>query len=166
MSNHQSKASALSKMMAKSRLRSGGCIEWSGRVNTKGYGQIMMSGQLKMVHRVSWEMANGRIPDGAIIMHSCDNPACINPMHLLAGSYSDNTRDSVKKGRWRQANNGAGGRTPTISPDLMEDIKLIRVHDLLTIPEISSATGIKEATLWYWNSRKFKYPQKYKRRSA
>lgn len=53
----------------------------------------------KLAHRVSYEMHNGPIPKGMHIMHSCDNPACVNPNHLSAGTRSDNMTDCAQKGR-------------------------------------------------------------------
>lgn len=53
----------------------------------------------KLAHRLSYENQNGKIPYGMHIMHSCDNPACVNPSHLSAGSRRDNMTDCAKKGR-------------------------------------------------------------------
>ena len=55
--------------------------------------------------REAWELANGPIPDGMFVCHTCDNPPCCNPAHLFLGTPSENVLDAVAKGRWR-----AGGR--------------------------------------------------------
>ena len=56
---------------------------------------------LAPVHVVVWEAHNAQPkPPGMVIMHSCDNPACCNPEHLVLGTQSDNIRDCVAKGRW------------------------------------------------------------------
>ena len=67
-----------------------------------GYGTIYVSGKIRATHRVAWETWRGEIPFGVMVLHSCDNPPCINPDHLFLGSRSDNALDSVVKGRWNR----------------------------------------------------------------
>lgn len=50
-------------------------------------------------HRVAYEQAHGQIPPGMVVMHSCDNPPCVNPDHLIIGTQSENVRDMYHKGR-------------------------------------------------------------------
>lgn len=86
-----------------------GCWLWTGAVRgPKGhqYGHIRLGGidqPITAAHRVSWELANGRRPcTDEVVMHKCDNPLCVNPDHLALGTLSDNTRDSVTKGRFNR----------------------------------------------------------------
>jgi hypothetical protein len=39
------------------------------------------------------------VPAGLHVMHACDNPQCVRPDHLSAGTRSDNMQDAVRKGR-------------------------------------------------------------------
>jgi hypothetical protein len=78
----------------------GDCIEWEGRKSAKGYGLL---GKGQRAHRVAYERAKGRIPRGMVIMHTCDNPGCVNPAHLVAGTHKDNVHDCINKGRRRYA---------------------------------------------------------------
>ncbi len=77
------------------------CWLWTGKVSNKGYGLVSHLHTYWNVHRMSWTLTNGPIPNGLIVMHKCDNPICGNPEHLVLGTYQDNTRDMVAKGRWK-----------------------------------------------------------------
>lgn len=53
-------------------------------------------------HRYAYWIFNGRsVPDELVIMHTCDNPRCVNPHHLRIGTTKDNAHDMVQKNRWR-----------------------------------------------------------------
>ena len=70
-----------------------GCWEWSGSRDHQVYGAVRLNGRQRRAHRVSWEEAIGPIPPGRIMCHRCDNPPCINPMHLYPGTHADNAAD-------------------------------------------------------------------------
>lgn len=85
---------------------SGDCMEWAGHINKEtGYGMISESCEGRSIpigaHRVAWAAKNGEIPDGASVLHSCDNRRCVNPDHLFLGSQADNMHDMIRKGRAR-----------------------------------------------------------------
>lgn len=64
------------------------------------YGQIGVGGRkIDVTHRVAYKLAKGEIPDGLVVRHSCDNPPCVNPDHLLVGTFADNSGDMVDRGR-------------------------------------------------------------------
>lgn len=59
-------------------------------------------GKRVMIHRLAWEAHNAEpIPEGMLLCHHCDNPACFNPHHLFLGTQKDNMRDKINKGRAR-----------------------------------------------------------------
>jgi hypothetical protein len=83
-------------------VRGESCWEWSGPRTPDGYGQFGLAGDTFYAHRISWVLQHGQIPsDRPIILHRCDNPPCVNPDHLRAGTHLENMRDKVQKGRWR-----------------------------------------------------------------
>lgn len=81
--------------------KSGECWIWTASRVPWGYGKTVRNREETYAHRYSWEMAYGPIPDGMLVMHSCDNPPCVNPSHLLLGTPKDNMDDMRAKGRWR-----------------------------------------------------------------
>lgn len=77
-----------------------GCWPWQGASMTSGYGSFGVErGQMVGAHRYSWQIANGPIPNGMWVLHTCDNRPCVNPAHLWLGSALDNNRDAIAKGR-------------------------------------------------------------------
>lgn len=81
------------------------CWSWKGQI-LNGYGRISIGARDLFsdgAHRVSWMIHNSQtIPTGMVVMHSCDNPGCVNPKHLSIGTYKDNHDDMVAKGRKKQ----------------------------------------------------------------
>ena len=84
--------------------KSGGCWIWTAQ-NVNGYGRIRINKKLILAHRFVWEMVNGLIPKDLDVLHSCDNPSCVNPKHLWVGTHQDNMDDRDKKGRWKDWHN-------------------------------------------------------------
>lgn len=90
-----------------------GCWEVPVRVRgTRGYGRITLRQQTIGLHRLSYEVFVGSIPESFLVQHSCDNPPCINPEHLSIGTTADNMRDKMQKGRYR----GNGNQDKTHCP--------------------------------------------------
>lgn len=77
------------------------CWHWRGVTNSFGYGRFSYEGRTQVAHRLSYVAFRGPIPEGMSVLHKCDNPSCINPEHLWLGTYTDNRRDCLSKGRWR-----------------------------------------------------------------
>jgi len=79
----------------------GPCWVWTGCTDTRGYGKISVGGGKTTIpaHRFSFELANGPIASGLIVLHACDRPRCQRPSHLSLGTDADNLRDMRTKGR-------------------------------------------------------------------
>lgn len=78
-----------------------GCWLWTGHLTAAGYGRFPLEHGTPPLyaHRYAYERAHGPIPPGLVVMHSCDNPPCVNPAHLSAGTQRDNVLDMMQKGR-------------------------------------------------------------------
>jgi len=79
--------------------QSGDCWLWTGFKNPAGYGVVSLSGKLRTAHRVAVAIRDGVMPEGLVVRHSCDNPICVRPDHLILGTQGDNMRDRAKRGR-------------------------------------------------------------------
>jgi hypothetical protein len=78
------------------------CWLWIGTKDMHGYGKFSLKAKKIGSHRISYEIhKKEKIPTGKVLMHTCDNPACVNPNHLVLGSYSENAVDMVRKNRSR-----------------------------------------------------------------
>lgn len=82
------------------------CWEWRGARSGGGYGQLRVEGRTRNAHRLLVERTRG-LSEGEVVRHSCDNPPCCNPRHLLVGSSADNARDMVERGRQHPNSIGA-----------------------------------------------------------
>jgi hypothetical protein len=116
------KLSLLEKLLTKAEW-AGECLIWTGQKCTKGYGRLRLNGKLQRAHRLMYELHCKEIPAGSVIMHSCDNPACINIAHLSAGTQLENIRDMRSKGR-AVFNRGADNHMSKISAVQVEEIRL------------------------------------------
>lgn len=89
----------MDQFWSKVEKRGADCWLWTRYRDEHGYGRTWFDGGHITAHRLAYILTHGEIPDGAHILHSCDNPPCVNPAHLRAGTRSDNMRDKVARGR-------------------------------------------------------------------
>jgi hypothetical protein len=95
-----------------------------GSKDKDGYGKLCRNGR---AHRISYEVHKGKIPNGMMVCHTCDNPSCVNPEHLWVGTCKQNIRDSVKKKRFNH------GETNGISKLTEKEVRWIRANHRLRL---------------------------------
>ena len=79
-----------------------GCWNWTAGLGHNGYGQIRCGTPKRTMlraHRVAFELGRGPVPEGMLVLHTCDNRKCCNPDHMFLGSHADNHADKKAKGR-------------------------------------------------------------------
>jgi hypothetical protein len=104
------------------------CWEWTGYKDKKGYGRININSKMIGTHRFSYLIYNKIIPDGMLILHSCNNPSCVNPTHLRAGTNKDNAQDSLLAGTSRSLHqNGEKNTSSKITEN--QAIKIIELYN-------------------------------------
>ena len=135
--------------------RPGVCWPWQPRSrHPHGYGVFrlpMHAGTVK-AHRFAWEVVNGEIADGMVLRHTCDNPPCCNPSHLVLGTQADNMADMRERGR-----SCRGERRPGAKLTEVEIIALREAvaggsthHDVAALFGVSTASVSLIASGHHW----------------
>ena len=121
------------------------CWNWTAALDTPGYGQFRC-GRKSGAHRFSYELHNGPIPKGMVVMHTCDNRACVNPAHLRAGTVAENNADRDAKGRNADVR---GERNPMfrISATTVTKAKALRDNGY-SYQRIADTLGVSRAQIW------------------
>lgn len=80
--------------------KSGDCWKWTASKNPHGYGRFKLNGKVESAHRVSYEWANGPIPDGMMLDHRCHMTSCVKPAHLRLATSKQNQEN---RNGWRNS---------------------------------------------------------------
>jgi hypothetical protein len=91
------------RFWAKVEYDKAGCWLWTASLSEDGYGYFGVhevdGWRMRKAHRIAYQLAYGPIPEGVRVLHTCDDPRCVNPEHLFLGTQTDNMRDMAAKGR-------------------------------------------------------------------
>lgn len=128
------------------------CWEWMGSKTSKGYGDASYQNKNVKAHRLAWFFIYGKWPQSNLL-HSCDNPICVNPKHLREGTKYDNSKDMVERGRSTR-----GTKNPQAK---LNEQKVLEIRNLIgTLSyskiakqynvSVSCVQGINNGKIWGW----------------
>lgn len=116
------------------------CWEWTACL-ARGYGAIQVSGGIIKVHRMSWQLHKGDIPEGLFVLHRCDNPICVNPTHLFLGTHQDNMKDMKAKER-TNAVEGEQHHLAKMTVSKVKELRNLREQTGLSYDKLAKRFGI------------------------
>jgi hypothetical protein len=118
------------------------CHLWIGAVDKSGYGGFSVkTRESKRAHQVSFNLFKGEIPEGAHVLHNCDNKLCVNPDHLRLGVHRDNMKDWSTRGDFKA--------TPEVVKEIRNDL-----DNGLSLTLVAKKHGLSKSYLSQINSKK------------
>lgn len=120
------------------------CWVWHGRTNDGGYGRLVIGKHEFLAHRVAYQFVYGTIARKLKVCHSCDNPPCVRPDHLFAGTTANNNADMWAKGRGVVNGPSLPGESNPQAELTEPEVRLIRRLVAMGIPQnvIAKAAGV------------------------
>lgn len=118
------------------------CWPWRHSTNSSGYGCFSLKGRPEIASRIAYQTVHGPIQDDQIVRHSCDNPPCCNPRHLLTGTHLDNAKDRHIRGR---TNRGRSVHTVVLTE---QDVLRIRATPQGQWSALAKELGVARSTLY------------------
>lgn len=123
------------------------CWPWKAALNEHGYGVMRpdttrRNGPTIKAHRVSAQLAGMRI-EGMKVLHSCDNPRCVNPAHLRPGTMAENSADMVR--RRRNPVDSEKVEAKLTEADVLEIRRRIRIGEMHRL--IAADFGVSRVTI-------------------
>ena len=99
------------------------CLVWDGYVTKWNQPRVRRGGEWLLGSRIAYEHVYGLIAEGVQVLHTCDNPRCLNPFHLFEGTQKDNMIDAAQKGRLNLSKRGERHPAAKFSDELIERIR-------------------------------------------
>lgn len=116
------------------------CWLWVGGTK-RGYGRFWYNGRAQYAHRVAYMLERGTVPDDVVVRHTCDNPTCVNPRHLVLGTQTDNVSDMVERGR----------QSRTWTDEKVSIAQKLRSAGF-SYAKVADTMGIPESTAYRWSN--------------
>lgn len=161
---------AVKKRFDNKVIQQDGCWQWAGSLDGKGYGMFGIctcphEPKIIRAHRVSFIFANKTIKDGNHVLHSCDNPGCVNPEHLREGTHQENMKDRDYRDRGKQTckfkkgrKTPAGEESPTAKLKNKDVIKIRKLlnDNYFTHKEIAEKFKVHRSTVTAINNNRIR----------
>ena len=125
------------------------CWNWTGYKrygpkNPEPYGMLGWKGRSSRAHRVSFDLTNGEIPEGMMVLHTCDNTLCCNPAHLYLGNHAQNMRDMVDRQRRKGAGAGSSNGRSKLTQEQAAEIRALYATSGLSQDKIAERYGVSQ----------------------
>lgn len=139
------------RFLSKIKKLENGCWEWTGGRNNAGYGYLLMPNTKKseFAHRISFELFKEPINDGNVVMHSCDNPSCVNPNHLTQGTQLQNMQDKMMKGRHKigvhVGMKGSENPSAKLSAETVKEIRSYHKENIISLSALAKKYCISKS---------------------
>ena len=127
------------------------CWEWTG-ATYNGYGKTTIGSRIDnsrktiTVHRLSYELNNGTIPQGMFVCHKCDNRKCINPDHLFVGTRQDNVDDRESKNR-NIVKTGESNPTSKLTQKIVKNCRWENAFQGVSVYSLAKKYGVNKKTM-------------------
>ena len=130
------------------------CWVWIGGRQKRADGSLWYGvfcighGKSYLAHHVAWIAENGAVPDGLVLRHSCDNPACVRSAHIEPGTQAQNLEDMRVRGRAFTEFGRSGVEHPAakMNPGRVREIRALREQGL-SVAKIGAVVGLHGSTV-------------------
>jgi len=131
------------------------CWEWKGYKDKNGYGVFSHNGKSVKSHRLSYEIHYAEPLNNLHCLHKCDNPKCVNPLHLFSGTILDNMKDKISKGRCYTGNQKGenNGASKLLNEQVIKIRELYKTGNYTTI-KLGNMYGVNRSTISYITNNK------------
>jgi len=127
-------------------IKTESCWLWQASARPAGYGQISLCRTVFDAHRASYQLYKGDVPWDSHVLHTCDNPACVNPAHLLLGDAAANMQDMAAKGR-QKGPKGSAHWNAKLTAELAAEIRERYAKGHLSQAILAREYGISASTM-------------------
>jgi len=139
----------------KNVIKKDGCWDWKFEQKKFTYPRMHFNKNVPRIaiHRYSYELYKGSIPEGMWVLHRCDNPRCSNPDHLFLGSSDDNINDMLGKRRHPHGEKHGGAKlTEKEVKEIKSKLSQFSLMELAKQYNVAKKTilNIKHNRTWKW----------------